>query len=233
MLTKLIKKAKMLFDFFLIYSIPKNKEAVVRNFHKLYYESRNLGGTWTNNKYFGLPVQKCPLDLFVYQEIVFEKKPDVIIECGTAYGGTALYLAHILDNLGFGKIITIDNQDFPNRPKHARINYILGSSTDEVIVAKVKELVGDSKGVMVILDSDHRMAHVARELELYAPMVSSNQYLIVEDTNVNANPVCPEHGPGPKEALDAFDILGSGFTVDTARENAYLTFNPGGYLLKS
>ena len=222
----------MLLEFFLLYFFPKSKDSIVRNFHKLYYESRNLGGTWTHNKYFGLPVQKCPLDLFVYQEIVYETKPDVIVECGTAYGGTALYLAHILDKIGNGKIITIDNQDFPNRPQHERINYILGSSVDSSILQEIQRLIVDSKKVMVILDSDHRKAHVASELQLYAPMVTKGQYLIVEDTNVNGNPVCPEHGPGPKEALADFDVIGHGFKVDADRENAYLTFNPGGYLLK-
>ena len=83
---------------------------------------------------------------------------------------------------------------------------------------------------MVILDSDHSRDHVLAELRAYAPMVTTAQYLIVEDTNVNGNPVLPEFGPGPMEALDAFLAENDDFEPDDEREKFLLTFNPRGYL---
>jgi cephalosporin hydroxylase len=85
---------------------------------------------------------------------------------------------------------------------------------------------------MVILDSDHAMAHVRAELELYAPMVTAGCYLIVEDTNVNGHPVYPLHGPGPMEALGEFLPRHPEFEVDAECEKFMLTFNPRGYLLR-
>lgn len=85
---------------------------------------------------------------------------------------------------------------------------------------------------MVILDSDHRQDHVAKELELYASLVTPDQYLIVEDTNINGHPVFARHGPGPMEAIQAFMASphGQEFQVDRTREKFLLTANPSGYL---
>ena len=83
---------------------------------------------------------------------------------------------------------------------------------------------------MVVLDSDHTRDHVAEELRLYAPLVTSGCYLVVEDTNVNGNPVLPEFGPGPQEAVAEFLAQTDDFEVDHEREKLMLTFNPNGYL---
>ncbi len=198
-------------------------------FHRFYYYSGEEGQTWKKTTWFGVPAQKCPFDMWVYQEILFETKPDFIIETGTADGGSALFLGSICDLLQTGHIVSIDIEK-KNRPKHPRVTYITGSSSSAEVVNKVKELIREKKRVMVILDSDHSKDHVARELKIYSSFVSVGQYLIVEDTNVNNNPVLPEFGPGPKEAIDDFLKNNQFFVVDKSREKFYVTFNPGGYL---
>jgi cephalosporin hydroxylase len=71
---------------------------------------------------------------------------------------------------------------------------------------------------------------VLDELRIYAPMVTADQYLIVEDTNVNGHPALPTFGPGPMEALDAYLLEDGNFEIDAGREKFFMTFNPRGYL---
>ena len=177
----------------------------------------------------GTPVLKCPLDLWMYQEILSETRPDVIVETGTHMGGSARYLAGICDLLGHGRIVTVDVVTHPGRPDHDRITYLVGSSTSDEVVARIAGLAGEAERVMVILDSDHARDHVLREA-LYAPLVSPGCYLVVEDTNVNGHPVVPGFGPVPMEAVTEFVSLDRSFEVDPSRERLMLTFNPSGYL---
>lgn len=208
----------------------KSKKNVVDDFHKLYYDSRHK--TWRNTWWLGIRANKCPLDLWVYQEILFELKPDIIVECGTADGGSALFLASICDLLNKGKIISIDIEKKKNRPKHKRITYLLGSSTSQVIEDKVQGFIRSSDGVMVILDSDHDKEHVFNELKIYSEFVTKGSYIIVEDTNINGHPVKPDFGPGPMEAVEEFLEKNKDFIIDKSREKFYLTFNPNGFLKK-
>ena len=203
-------------------------EDVVARFHRLYYD--NYPRTWENTYFLGVPTLKCPLDLWVYQEMLWELRPDVIVECGTASGGSAYYLATVLDLVGKGRVVTIDIEERPGRPSHARVEYVAGSSTDPAVIEHVRGRIEGAGTVMVILDSDHSCAHVARELELYAPMVTVGGYLVVEDTNVNGHPVSPDFGPGPWEAVDDFLERTVDFVVDTSREKFFMTFNPRGFL---
>jgi cephalosporin hydroxylase len=107
---------------------------------------------------------------------------------------------------------------------------VKGDSVSHATLAKVRRLVGDDHRCVAILDSDHRAEHVLTEMRTYAPLVGLGYYLIVEDTNVNGNPVVPEFGPGPREAVAAFLAEQASFVVDDTREKFGLTFNPGGYL---
>jgi cephalosporin hydroxylase len=116
------------------------------------------------------------------------------------------------------------------RPEHPRITYLVGSSIDPDMVARVRHLVGDDVPVIVILDSDHSEQHVRAELAEYAEMVTPGSFLIVEDTNVNGHPVLPEHGPGPMEAVFEFVSGDDRFVVDHERERHLMTYNPNGYL---
>lgn len=202
--------------------------SVVEQFHELYYDSN----VWRNTSWLGVETHKCPLDLWVYQEIICESRPDIIVESGTAYGGSALFLASVCDLLGHGEVVTIDIEDRAGRPAHKRIEYLHGSSVSEEIVCRVGQLVEGKRRVLVILDSDHSKEHVLRELEIYGEMVSPHSYLIVEDTNVNGHPVEQLHGPGPLEAVEEFLRNNQGFIMDREREKFFLTFNPRGFLQK-
>ncbi len=211
--------------------MSKPTDDAVARFHELYYDSPER--TWQNTYWLGVRAAKCPLDLWVYQEILHETRPDLVIESGTAWGGSALFLASVCDQIGQGSVCTIDIAGDPNRPSHPRIEYVLGSSTDGEVVARVTKRVRSARRVMVILDSDHSCEHVTAELQLYAPFVTSGCYLIVEDTNVNGHPVLPDFGPGPMEAIADFLAGDERFRVDADREKLLMTFNPGGYLRRT
>lgn len=178
----------------------------------------------------GVPAQKCPLDLWVYQEIIFEVRPDIIVECGAADGGSATFLASICDLVKRGRVITIDIQPRDARPRHNRVRYLLGSSTDPEVVNKVRRAIRSRDRVMVILDSDHSKDHVLNELLAYSPLVTRGSYLIVEDTNVNGHPVYADFGPGPMEAVQEFLSDNSDFEIDSSREKFLMGFNPRGWL---
>jgi cephalosporin hydroxylase len=221
---------------------PTKERDVIQEFHKLYYYSNIAGKTWGDTWWMGTPVLKCPLDLWIYQEIIFRVKPDLIIETGTYKGGTAHFFASMCDiapspsrERGLGgeaEVMTIDIEEYPNRPTHPRITYLRGSSTSSSIIETVRKRAESKRSILIILDSDHSMAHVRQEMELYAPLVTSGSYLIVEDTNINGNPVLPESGPGPNEAIDDYLRTHSDFSIDHSMEKFLMTFNPGGYLKK-
>lgn len=206
----------------------RSPRRIIDNFQRLYYDSEEK--TWQTTYWLGTRALKLPMDLWIYQEIISETRPDLIIETGTAHGGSALFLASICDLIDHGRVVTIDIEDRDGRPRHPRITQLIGSSTSPAIVDRVREMLGPTNKGMVILDSDHARDHVLRELELYSPFVAPRGYLIVEDTNVNGHPVDPTHGPGPMEALTEFLSRGQPFVVDRSREKLLLTFNPSGYL---
>jgi cephalosporin hydroxylase len=203
---------------------------VAEQFHKLYYDLGEQGKTWMDTRWLGVPVGKIPFDLWIYQEILFETKPDLIIECGTSSGGSAYYLAGLMDLLGKGRIVTIDVVVCANLPAHPRIQYLTGSSISPEIVEMVKKNIQPGNSVMVILDSDHSAPHVLRELQIYSPLVTKGDYLIVEDSNLNGHPVWPAHGPGPMEAVQEFLATNNEFKIDKSREKFLVSFNPNGYL---
>jgi len=196
----------------------------VRQFHKLYYDNPK---TVHGIHWFGTKIQKLPLDLWMYQEIIHETNPDYIVETGTADGGSAMFFASLFDLRKKGKIITIDVKKC--KAHHPRVTKLVGSSTDPKIVQRVKRLVG-KKRVLVILDSDHVRDHVLKEMHIYSQFVPKGGYMVVEDTNVNGHPVNPIYGPGPMEAVEAFLKQRDDFVIDLSRERLLLTFFPNGFL---
>ncbi|UCC41491.1 MAG: class I SAM-dependent methyltransferase [Candidatus Aminicenantes bacterium] len=183
---------------------------------------------------------KNPCDMWMLQQIIYETKPDYIIETGTYLGGSALYFAQILEGMGLdqSKVITIDIEDYCHetaklRLWKKRVEFIHGSSTGPEIVARISQLV-QGKKVIVDLDSNHQRDHVFQEMMSYGPMVNPGSYLVVEDTNIDGVPVHPNYGPGPMAAVHDFlkTDLEKTFTQDVSREAMILTFFPGGWLKK-
>jgi len=208
---------------------------VTQLFHHYYYAASVDANArdrpvWTRTNWLGVSVLKCPFDLWTYQEIIRESALDIILETGTAAGGSALFLASICQLVGRGRVITIDTQHKGDLPKNDRITYIKGSSVDQRVIEQVAASIEPGDRVMVILDSNHSIDHVKRELELYSQFVTENSYIIVEDTNLNGHPVMRAHGPGPMEAVREFLHTNNDFVIDRNREKFYLTFNPCGYL---
>ena len=189
------------------------------------------------NHWLGVRILKNPLDLMVLQDIMFEKRPDTIIECGTMFGGSAYFMACLMDLMNIdGKIITIDNQAHPiqingkikiivinsdayHAPVHPKIKFI----HSDCLTAQLPEL-GDK--VMVVLDCDHSAEHVYAELEKFSGMVTLGQYIIVEDTDA------PDKSNGPAAAVEEFLRKNKNFKIDKNREKYGISSNPGGYLLK-
>jgi cephalosporin hydroxylase len=201
---------------------------ITRMFHMCYYNSR----IWENTFWHGHQILKCPMDMWIYQELIWKIKPDYIIETGTFRGGSALYYSHLFDLQGQGEVITIDVLERPNRPEHDRIHYLIGSSSDAEIFSQVQSMIGENKKVMVVLDSDHSRDHVFKEMQLWHSMVSKDSYMIVEDSNVNGYPVRPDFGPGPMEAINDFLQINNMFEIDNSQEKFLMTQNPRGYLKK-
>lgn len=202
-------------------------QATVEAFQRLYYA--RLERTWGQTYWMGVATLKCPLDLWIYQEILHEVHPDLIIECGTYRGGSALFLAGVCDLLGHGKVVSIDIAPQADLPLHPRLHYLTGSSVGAEILEQVTALAGTGT-VLVILDSDHSCSHVLEELRNYRQLVSPGSYLIVEDTCINGHPLLPDFGPGPMEAVETFLLEAPEYSPDRSREKLYLTFNPRGFL---
>jgi cephalosporin hydroxylase len=199
--------------------------AAVSRAHDVLY----LSDAWTETTWLGAQALKNPLDLWVYQEIIFEQRPELIVETGTYRGGSAFYLASICDLVGAGEVVSIDVEPLrEDYPAHPRITYLGGkSSTDPDVVAQVRGRA-QGKRVVVVLDSDHSQAHVEAELAVYAPLVQVGGYVIVEDSNIGQ--IRKDLLPGPLQAIEAFLAGTDEFEIDRAREKFLITQNPSGYL---
>lgn len=146
---------------------------------KQFTSAFHASSVWTNTTWQGIKVQKCPLDLWLYQELLVADKPDFLIETGTKYGGSASFFADVMAPWG-GKVITIDNGALAN-PFHPGVTYIAANAVHSSTIAKVAEMVAGKK-VMVSLDADHSKEYCDVELAFYAPLVSRGCALVLEDT---------------------------------------------------
>jgi len=192
---------------------------------------------WKNLHYRGVRTLKLPLDMWNYQEILFENNVHWVVETGTRHGGSALFFADLLAaGNREGQVVSIDvsHQDLSAvAAAHPGIRFLLGDSASDSIKEQVTALVPKQRrgGLLLILDSDHAASHVLRELEFWVPWLRRGDYLIVEDTIVNGHPVRPEFGPGPYEAVVEYLARHPGrLRPDPARENKFeCTFAASGY----
>lgn len=182
--------------------------------------------------WMGVKALKNPLDAWIYQEIIYEVKPDVIVELGSMWGGSTLYLANLLDLLDHGLVISVDMDRSRFSAKHERIRVLTGSTTDPAIITQVSALC-EGKRVLVIHDAAHDKPTVLTDLRNYGKLVSVGSYLIVEDGFGDLfRPGTPvgtaEDGPLP--AVEEFVGGHPEFVIDQSRERYLLTTNPLGFL---
>jgi cephalosporin hydroxylase len=182
--------------------------------------------------WMGARAHKNPMDAWIYQEILWEVKPDVVVEIGSCYGGTTLYLAHMLDLIGKGTVVSVDIDRSKFSVSHPRIVEVTGDSGSPDTVARVTANCS-GKSTLVIHDGDHRMGPVLRDLRAYSSLVSLGSYLIVEDGVMDL--FRPGDGigtfsPGPLVAIEAFLRERPEFAVDSRRERYVMTYNPRGFL---
>ncbi len=198
-----------------------------------------------NFTWLGRPVIQFPQDLAALQEIIWDTKPDLIIETGIAHGGSLIFHASMLQLLGNdGRVLGIDidirehnRAEIEAHPMFERIEMIQGSAIDDAIAAQAAAVAAGAERVMVVLDSNHTHAHVLRELELYASLVTRGCYLVVCDTLIEDMPVGSfpdrpwDKGDNPRTAVDAFLKTTDRFEVDTALDaKLQISVAPGGYL---
>jgi cephalosporin hydroxylase len=198
-----------------------------------------------NFSWLGRPIIQFPQDIAAIQEIVWQVKPDLIVETGIAHGGSLVLWASLLELIGAGGLVLgIDIEIRPHNrsaiekhPLAQRIRMIEGSSIDPAVLEQVRQVAAGHERVMVVLDSNHTHAHVREELKLYAPLVRRGSYLIVLDTVVEDMPadffLDRPWGPGnnPKTAVWEFLKQNDRFEIDRELEGKLLiTVAPDGYL---
>ncbi|OQP57974.1 cephalosporin hydroxylase family protein [Niastella populi] len=198
-----------------------------------------------NFSWMGRPIIQYPQDMIAMQEIIWEIKPDLIIETGIAHGGSLIYYASLLELIGKGEVLGIDidirehnRREIEAHPMFKRIKMIQGSAIDEQLVEQVKEVAKGKQTVLVVLDSNHTEDHVLKELELYSPFVTLGSYIVVFDTIVEDLPegYFKEKRPwgignNPKTAVWKFLKQNNKFEIDAAIDNKLLiSVAPDGYL---
>lgn len=195
--------------------------------------------------WMGLPIIQFPQDVLAMQEIIWEVKPDLIVETGIARGGSLVFYASMLELLGGqGRVLGVDIDIRPHNraaieshPMSKRIDMIQGSSIDDSTAEQVYAAARGRERVLVSLDSNHTHEHVLRELELYSPLVKSGSYLVVFDTTIEDQPEDFQHGgpwnkhDNPKTAVREFLKRCDRFVVDREIEDKLLiTVTREGYL---
>ena len=212
---------------------PAGGHDYVEGFHRWYYDS----GVWEGVRFLGVPCLKSVMDLWNYQEILFDLKPGLIVEFGTRHGGSALYFSMIARQVrADARVLTVDIEDHlldPSVPTAPGIEFMKCSSVDPAVIGRIQALRTQLGGpVFAILDSDHRKQHVLREMLSLREVLRQGDYLVVEDSNINGHPVLPSWGPGPFEAIEEyFERFPLDYIKDEAREKKFgFTFAPDGFL---
>lgn len=197
-----------------------------------------------NFSWLGRPIIQYPQDIIAMQEILWEVKPDLVIETGIAHGGSLVFYASMLELIGKGEVLGIDikirkhnRHEIEASPMFKRIIMLEGSSISKGVIKKVRKIVNGKKIVLVCLDSNHAHKHVLREMELYSPFVTKGSYLVVFDTIVEDLPQkffsdrSWDKGNNPKTAVFGFIKKHPEFVIDKNIDNKLLiSVAPDGYL---
>ena len=199
-----------------------------------------------NFSWMGRPIIQYPQDMVAMQELIWDVKPDLIIETGIAHGGSLIMYASFMEMMGIenGHILGIDidirehnKNEIENHTMYKRITMFEGSAISEEMEAKVKDFAKDYKNIMVVLDSNHTHEHVLKELELYSSLVAVNSYCVVFDTVVEDLPKGHftdrpwDVGDNPKTAVWEFLKNNDSFVINEEIQNKLLiTVAPDGYL---
>lgn len=198
-----------------------------------------------NFKWMGVPIIQLPNDIIAIQELIWEVKPDLIIETGIAHGGSIIYSASMLELIGGkGQVLGIDIdirehnlKRIKEHPMYKRIKMIEGSSVEEETLLEVKKIISDKKKIMVFLDSCHTHEHVKKELEVYSEFVTKGSYLVVFDTSIQFEPdkFCNNRPWGvdnnPWTAVQEFIKENNNFIIDKSIANKLvITSAIDGYL---
>lgn len=203
-------------------------------FYHLWYYNNFI---WDKTSWMGVPTLKSPSDMWNYQEILNLLKPALVIESGSCRGGSALFFASVMRQIG--RPFAIVSVDIDRDAIDARaladpaIEFLTMSSTDtrvqERLIAVRQRYPGPA---FAILDSDHSKQHVLAEMISLRGVLVAGDYLVVEDSNINGHPVFPAHGPGPYEAIvEYFRMFPDDYAHDRERERKFgFTFAPNGFL---
>lgn len=196
-----------------------------------------------NFSWMGRPIIQYPQDMIAMQELIWEIKPDLIIETGIAHGGSLIYYASIMELIGKGEVLGIDidirehnRKEIEAHPMAKRIKMIQGSAIDQNIVNQVAKHAEGKNTVMVCLDSNHTHGHVLAELQMYAGFTTVGSYCVVFDTIVEDLPKGMydrpwDVGNNPKTAVFEFMETNSNFIIDKHIDNKLLiSVAPDGYL---
>ncbi len=193
--------------------------------------------------WMGRPVIQYPQDIVAMQEILWQVRPDLVIETGIAHGGSIVLYASILELIGHGSVLGIDidirahnRAALESHPMRKRFELIEGSSIDPAVVGRVAA-AADGKRALVVLDSKHTHQHVLAELRAYAPLVAVGSYCVVMDTLIEDMPPgsYPDRpwdiGDNPKTAVREFLQTDPRFEADSGIEaKLQITVASGGYL---
>ncbi|UJL31989.1 rhamnosyl O-methyltransferase [Mycolicibacterium vanbaalenii] len=205
-------------------------------YHKWYYNTF----VWNKTTWLGIETWKSVADMWNYQEIIFDLKPSLIIEFGSNRGGSALFFSHIMQRVGTPfKVLSVDishQRLHPAAKNDPDILFIESSSTESAIAEQIRLLKIEYPGkIFAILDSDHSKEHVLAEMKLLRPLLAPGDYLLVEDSCVNGHPVLPGWGPGPYEAIKAYENeFPDDYRHDFDREDKFgFTFAPNGFLIRN
>jgi cephalosporin hydroxylase len=198
-----------------LYIDPSEERRIVAAFERTYRESD------TDFRWSGEKMATPPVDLWVYQEIVHETAPDLIIAATENAG----YLAAICQLTGTGHVLWIGGGATTNAARPARLRALAEGPSSAVAVAAARDLAAGEGSVLVVLGPSPDGGAVLEQLRLYGALVTAGSYLIVEDTHAD-----DQTGERRAAAVEALLREDRSFAVDHAREKFYLSFNRGGYL---